>query len=89
MLEERRVGPAGRLEVAEERVGARQQVGRDDDPDPPVVEDDADETEELRDEERVRVDEPTLRRTSMTRGESGDCRLPSSRLPLIASSRCP
>jgi len=33
-----------RLEVAKELVGAVQQVARDDDPDPPVVEDDADQT---------------------------------------------
>jgi len=47
----RGVGAAVRLEVAKELVGAVQQVARDDDPDPPVVEDDADQTEELRDEE--------------------------------------
>ena len=84
VLEERGVGSAGRLEVTEELVGADQQVRRDDDPDPPVVEDDADEAEELRDEEpRSVAAERSLRLVGAGSREAASEGLPSSRPPLI------
>jgi hypothetical protein len=55
VLEKRGVGATARFEVTEELAGADEKVGRYEDPDPPVVEDDADETQELSDKKAKAV----------------------------------
>ena len=70
MCEERRVRSSGRLQVTEELVGADEQVRRDEHPDPPVVEDDSDQTQELGDEEPKAVGTDQSNVTGWRRGSS-------------------